>query len=138
MTWSDVTREPTPRVIRQFAVLCLVACIGMGLVEGLARSRPAWGWAFGILGVACLAAGLWAPAAFRWIYSGALLVAFPIGFVVAQILLAVLFFGVFWVVAAFLRLGGRDAMVRRRQPSGKSYWEAKSAPADLKRYLRQY
>ena len=40
MTWSDVTREPTPRVIRQFAVLCLVACIGMGLVEGLARSAP--------------------------------------------------------------------------------------------------
>jgi hypothetical protein len=69
---------------------------------------------------------------------GAMVVAFPIGFVVSQVLLSVLFFVVFLGVGLFLRARRWDAMLRQPKPSGASYWETKSQPAAADRYLRQY
>lgn len=140
MTWSDVTRAPKPTVVRQFGVVCLVVFGGLGLFQALARSRPVLGWSLVGFGAACLVLGLLAPRLLRWVYTGAMLVAFPIGFVVSQLMLAVLFFLVFTPMGAGLRMRGWDAMLRRRKPASptEGYWEPKPQPTDPRRYLRQY
>lgn len=140
MTWSDVTRPPKPKVVRQFGVVCLVVFGSLGLLQMLARSRPVLGGILLGFGVLCAVLGLVAPAVLRRVYTGAMLLAFPIGFVVSQLMLGVLFFLVFTPLGGLLRLRGWDPMLRRRPaPAPKAgYWEPKSQPADPRRYLRQY
>jgi hypothetical protein len=138
MTWSDVIRPPKPRVVRQFGFVCLGVFGGIGLYQSLARGRPGLGWSLLGLGVVCLVLGLTAPRLFRWFYTGAMVVVFPIGFVVSQVLLAVLFFVAFLGVGLFLRVKRWDAMLRQPKAPGASYWEAKPRPGEASRYLRQY
>jgi len=138
MTWSDVTRPPKPKVVRQFGVVCLIVFGIAGCLLAWKHGRTTLG--YGLVGVGVLSAilGAVAPGLFRWVFTGSMLLAFPIGFVVSQVMLVFLFFVVFLLVGAFLRLKGWDAMVRKRQPAGSSYWQDKVTPADPKRYLRQY
>lgn len=140
MTWSDVTRPPKPRVVRQFGAVCLLVFGGVGLFLALMRGRPELGYGLVGFGVLCLTLGWAAPGLFRWFYTGSMLVAFPIGFVVSQVMLVFLFFVVFQAVGLFLRVRGWDAMVRQRKNLGPdgSYWEPKATPTDSRRYLRQY
>ena len=138
MTWSDVTREPKPSVVRQFGVVCLAVFGGLGLYQALWKSHPVLGWGLFGFGIACWILGQVAPRQFRWFYTGLMLLAFPIGFVVSMVMLAILFFVVFFGVGTLLRLKGWDAMGRRRKPAGQSYWMDKLQPDDPARYLRQY
>ncbi len=138
MTWSDVTRAPKPTVVRQFGVVCLVIFGAVGLYFALKQSRPVLGYSLVGVGVLSAIFGAVAPGVFRWVFTGSMLLAFPIGFVVSQVMLVFLFFVVFLAVGAFLRLKGWDAMLRRRKPAGASYWQPKTTPTDPKRYLRQY
>ena len=138
MTWSDVTRAPKPKVVRQFGVVCLVIFGVAGLVLAWKQGRTNLGYGLVGLGVASAILGAVAPSWFRWVFTGSMLLAFPIGFVVSQVMLVLLFFVVFLAVGAFLRLRGWDVMLRRKKPAGASYWQDKATPADPKRYLRQY
>lgn len=138
MTWSDVTQPPKPKVVRQFGLVCLLVFGALGLYLALLKGRTGLGSALVGLGVACAVLGALAPGLFRWVFTGSMLLAFPIGFVVSQVMLVFLFFVVFLAVGAFLRLKGWDAMLRQRKPAGSSYWQDKTTPTDPKRYLRQY
>lgn len=138
MTWADVTRPPKPSVVRQFGVVCLIVFGAGGLFLALARSRPGLGWSLVALGLACVVLGFAAPRLFRWVFTGSMLVAFPIGFVVSQVILGFLFFVVFLGVGLALRLRGADLMLLRRRPADASYWDIKPMPSDPRRYLRQY
>lgn len=138
MMWADVTKAPKPAVVRQFGVVCLVILGAAGLLLALKHGRPALGYGLVGLGVLSALLGAAAPGLFRWVFTGSMLLAFPIGFVVSQIMLVILFFVVFFAVGAFLRLRGWDSMARKRKPPGTTYWETKPAPSDPKRYLRQY
>ncbi len=140
MTWSDVTRPPKPGVVRQFAGICCAVLVLVGVLQIFRHGRTGLGTALIAAGVVCLVLGWAVPNLFRWVFTLAMLVAFPIGFVVSQVMLAFLFFVVFLGVGLFLRVRGWDAMVRKRQPreAARGYWEPKPMPADPRRYLRQY
>lgn len=133
MTWDDVQKPPSPRVLRQFAAALLV--LGAALA-GFAV-HPAWRGA-GVGMVLLGMVGVIVPRAMRWLFTGAMLVAFPIGFAVSHVLLALLFYGMFLPIGRVLRGRGWDPMVRRRPTDRASCWSAKPATRDLRRYLRQY
>ncbi len=142
MTWSDVARPPTRRVLRQFAGLLVAITIGLTLMGVIrAGGLPAWPpttWAFGVGAVVVGFLGLLRPGWMRWPFTMAMLLAFPLGFAVSQLALVFLFFGLFLVIGVGLRARGRDAMVRHRRAPGSSYWEDKPQPRDPASYLRQY
>ncbi|MBL9126649.1 MAG: hypothetical protein JNL97_03325 [Verrucomicrobiales bacterium] len=138
MTWNDVVRPPKPNVVRQFGFVCLAVLGIAGLVFALKHGRTTLGYGLIGCGVVCALLGSVAPSLFRWVFTGSMLLAFPIGFVVSQVMLVFLFFVVFLAVGVFLRLRGWDVMVKQRKPAGTSYWQDKTTPTDPKRYLRQY
>jgi Saxitoxin biosynthesis operon protein SxtJ len=82
--------------------------------------------------------GLTRPEWMRWIYVGWMVLAFPIGWMVSQVMLAVMFYGLFVPIGLIFRLLGRDPLHRARRPELKSYWAPKPAPADLHRYFKQF
>jgi hypothetical protein len=137
MQWSDIDFYPPPRTVRQFAVLWLAFFGGLALWE--AGSEMLWA----ALGLAALAVGggvvgLVKPAMVRPIYTGWMVMVFPLGWAISHMLLALVFFGLFTPLALVLKLVGRDPLQRRVQPNRATYWAPKILPTDVRQYFRPY
>ena len=136
MNWKDVTATPSARTLRQFAGLFLIFFVGIagwrawhGVVDGRTEALAALGLVVG--GV-----GLLYPPAVRLVYTGWMIAAFPIGWTVSRLMLAVLFYLVFTPLALVFRLMRRDILQLKRRQAG-SYWTARPAPGNVKEYFRQ-
>ena len=125
-------------MLRQFAAAWLVFLLGAGLHQYLVRKHPVAGGILMALALLVGAPGIFFPGWVRWPFVVATLAAFPIGWVVSQMVLALMFFAVLTPVALLMRMCGRDPLRRRARPDTQSCWVRKDAPADPKRYLRQY
>ena len=138
MQWSEVIAPPPPKLLRQFAGLFLVvflALAGWRVWQGEADA-----WALGLAGLALAVGvtGLVYPPAVRFIYTGWMIVAFPIGWTISRLALALMFFAVITPVALFFRLVGRDELQLRRRETGASCWNPKHGPEGVRQYLRQF
>lgn len=127
---------PTTGQLRQFAVISLV---GFGLVGVLF-----WRWTAsaqaaavcGLIGAGVFLVGVPFPGAVRPVYVLLTAVALPIGWLVSQVLLRVVFYGVLTPLGILLKMTGRDPL-RLRRPQLDSYWQKHEAPADPISYFRQ-
>jgi hypothetical protein len=137
MQWSDVTKAPTLKMLRQFGGLSLVVFGGLAAWRLWHGQNDAWTYVLGIAAVLVGVTGLIAPAMVRPIYTGWMIVAFPIGWTVSHIALGLMFFLVFMPVGAVFRMTGRDALRLKRTKPG-SYWLAKPAARGGDEYLRQF
>lgn len=138
MRWSDVPRNPSDKVLRQFAGLSLAIFGALSVWNGLVQHRPLAGWAFLALALTIGPIGLVWPKAVRPIFVGWVILAFPIGWLVSNLALGLLYFGLFTPMALFFRLIGRDPLRRRARPPVESYFQPRTTPTDLRSYLRQY
>lgn len=138
MRWSDVPFTPTPKTLRQFAVLWLLFFGALTVWQGLARARPAVAAILAAVALVVGVPGLVNPRAIRPVFVGWMILAFPIGWTVSLLLLALIYFGVFMPVGLAFRLAGRDVLSLRPGPDRESYWEPHEEPADVKRYFRQF
>lgn len=137
MRWSDIDREPTSQKLRQFAALCLIVFGSLALWQGIARGNVAVAVALAAAALALGPLGLARPQALRWVYVGWMMAAFPVGWVVSQILLFVVFFGILTPLALVFRLVGRDVLLRRPGNPRESFWIARSGSKDAGSYFRQ-
>ena len=136
MNWSDVTTAPKLKTLRQFAGLWLLFFGGLAAWRawhGVVDTRTE---ALGVMAVLIGGLGLVQPAAMRWIYTGWMILAFPIGWTVSRLMVMALFFLVFTPVALIFRLMGRDTLKLRRVPA-TTYWKPKAQSANVKEYFRQ-
>jgi Saxitoxin biosynthesis operon protein SxtJ len=137
MRWSEVTARPSPRTLRQFAGLCLIV---FGLLAGLRVWRGDTGTttivlaAFGaIIGVI----GLIKPEAIRYVYTGWMIAAFPIGWTISRVIVTALFYLVFTPFALVFRLIGRDAL-RLKRVRHQSYWTDVERASRVESYFSQF
>jgi hypothetical protein len=138
MKWSDLPLKPTARALRQFAGAWLIFFLAVALHRYVVRGQHQAGIAFAALAVVLGGLGLIRPAALRWLFVGATVLTFPIGWVGSQILLAVMFYGLITPLAWWFRLQGRDWLARKPAPNRASFWTPKHTPADMRAYFRQY
>jgi len=138
MNWSDIPSEPSRKVLRQFAAALLLFLLVMATYQGLARGRPQLGLTLAVIALVLGLLGLAKPGAIRWLFVGWMVAVFPIGWLVSQMVLVVMFYGMVTPVALFFRLIGRDSMRRKMEPGQSSYWADKKIPEDVRRYFRQY
>jgi hypothetical protein len=130
--------HPTDRMLRQFAAAWLIVLSGFAANQWLTRGNPRLAAALAGLAFVVGIAGLLRPRVIRWLFVGTTVVAFPIGWVVSQVMLFALFIGVITPVALLFKLRGRDRLARKRPDAQTSYWKPKSTTEDMRRYLRQY
>jgi hypothetical protein len=138
MRWSDIQFDPPRKVLRQFAGLWLLFFGGLALWEILGRGRMEVGWFLALVAVTIGPIGLFRPEWMRLIYVGWMVLAFPIGWTVSQIILLAMFFGLFTPIGLMFRLLGRDPLQRTRRSGLDSYWEPKPVSTDLGRYFKQF
>ncbi len=130
--------NPTRQTLRTFAGgLCGLAVAYAGWLlwqQRLEGVRAGACLVMGLLGVA----GIVAPNCLRWLYVGWMVLVFPIGWVVFQTMLAILYFGVFTPIGWLMRLLGRDPLQLRPTPNATSYWIPHAISDDPKKHFRQY
>ena len=120
MTFSELPLKPAPRALRQFAA----AWLALFLVLGVRALRHGHSNVGGGLLVVALAgvAGFLKPSAIRWLHVGAMMAAFPLGWPMTQLMLAIMFYLVLTPVALIFRWRGRDELQRRCRPEQASFW----------------
>jgi Saxitoxin biosynthesis operon protein SxtJ len=138
MKWSDIPFQPTRPVLRRFAGAWLIFFLVWAGVQTYGRGHPRAGLILAALAVGVGGIGLVKPQAVRWIFVGWMVLAFPIGWLISQLMLALLFFGIFTPLAVFFRLRGRDVLRLRRPSGAQTYWMAKSTPENVRTYFRPY
>jgi len=133
----DLPLKPTPLVLRQFATAWLAFFLTVAAKQLFVRSRAA---AAGVLGAIALIglAGLLKPSAIRWLSVGASVVAFPVGCVMTQVVLAVMFYAVLTPAALVFRWRGRDELQLRPGSEQASFWISRCPEQDVRRYLKQF
>ncbi len=67
-----------------------------------------------------------------------MVVAFPIGFVISNVILLVLYFGLFTPMALVFRMVGRDTMHRKFDPEAGSYWVERTDSKPVAQRFKQY
>ena len=137
---ADLNLRPDSRVLRQFAGAWLVFLGGMGAWKVFTQGPTPSHWALLIVGVAIGTLGLIAPRAIRWIYAGAMILAFPIGFVVSRVLLGVVYYGLITPMGFAMRMSGRDRLRIKRavDDGGGTFWTPRVPSNVPASYLRQF
>ena len=136
MRWSDIPRHPTTGTLRGFAAIWLVWFAGLAAVAWLVRQDATTALILGAIALAVGPIGLASPKLIRPVFVGAMVVTFPIGWVLSHLLLGAVFYCLFAPLGLLFRLIGRDALGLRRS-SAESYWRPKAAAKDLRSYFRQ-
>jgi len=137
MRLSDIDLHPDDRTLRQFAAACIVFLGGVGAWKLYRQGPAAATYALMIFGFAVGAVGLMAPRIIRLIYAAAMIVAFPIGWVVSRVIMTVFFFVVITPIGLLFRVLGRDRL-RIKHPACNSYWINRTEAESPARYLRQF
>jgi hypothetical protein len=132
--------EPSRRQLRHFSGIWFPALVGvigyLGLRWGwwdLASLAPIWLFAGTIALV-----GVCNPRFIRPVFFGLIYAVYPIGLVLSQVILAVVYFAVITPVGLALRKLAEDPMKRSLDRSAESYWVRRAPGEDMESYLRQY
>jgi hypothetical protein len=138
MRWSDIPSNPTNRVLRQFAAAWLVFLTGGGALQYWLRGHHQLGIGMVCAGVVFGVLGLIKPSAIQLLFKGCMWLAFPIGWVISQLMLLIMFYGLVTPVAWLFRIRGRDLLSRKPAPDRVTFWVPNEAPGDVRSYFRQY
>lgn len=146
MSLVSINWKPDTRQLRQFGLAGLIALGAIGAwvffrhrfwvdMTPEKATRTAyilWGIAaaFGLLAAA-------APQVLKPVYLVLTIITLPIGWVVSQVVLVILFYLILTPLGLFFRMIGRDPLQRRLDPNARSYWEKRPGITDPKRYYRQ-
>lgn len=139
MSIIRIDRNPPRRTLNLFGLAWLAFLSGFGVLAWLRVGSPALAWALWSLAAVVPIVGWTSPAFMRLVYVGMSYAAWPIGFVVSHVVLAVVYYLVLTPIGLVMRLAGHDPMCRRFDPAAPSYWvERPHAPVDPRRYFRQF
>ena len=134
----EINFHPPQRDLKIFAVLLIAF---FSLVAGWLYWKHAAPTAALIVFVAAIVVGCVcyvSPTVGRYVYVGMTLAAFPVGWVVSHVILAVAFYAVFTPFGLIMRLFGHDAMQRRFDPAASTYWVRRTEQPKPEQYFRQF
>lgn len=134
MPLLELNLQPQRSHLRTFGLAC---CLLAGVFAAL-RWQAAPRFAIGLATLAAIAGivAMVVPRLLRWPFIIAMIIAWPIGFVVSWVLLAVVYYGVFTPIGLVRRrFGGLELKLDR---SAGTYWRPRPAARNAKSYFRQY
>ena len=135
MAIVELNSDPTERQLRQFGGVCVVA---LPLVSWLWLRDPVIAaWAAGI-GVLLCGIGLAAPKMLKPVFIGLMVLTIPIGIIVGELAMLLIYFGVFLPLAIVFKITGRDAMDRKPAQNSESFWKERKQPDNVGRYYQQW
>jgi hypothetical protein len=135
----EINWNPSRRELRQFATIWLPAFAALAGVAVVYR-WGSWNAATVLWSVAAvsMAIGLARPQLARPLFLGLTLATYPIGWVVSNVVLVVIYYGLFTFVALLMRLFRYDALKRARHAVDETYWVVHDQRTEPRAYFRQF
>lgn len=137
MSLLRLNTRPSDRDLRVFATLWLVF-FGFAALWASRRGADALALRLGVTAAVVGVMGWIRPGAVRLVYLGATCAAWPVGWVVSHVIMAVLYYLVITPVGLVMRLCGRDPLQRRFDPAAKSYWRPRGPRPPPESYFNQW
>ena len=135
----QINTDPTRRQLNQFGFIWLGFLALFGVIAWLKLDAPTLAKVLWVLAVVVPVVGWLAPAFMRLVFVGMSYLAWPIGFVVSHVVLALVYYLVFTPIGLLMRVFGYDPMMRGFDPEAATYWIARDPKAsEPKRYFRQF
>jgi hypothetical protein len=143
----DLNLRPDEATLRQFGWIALG---GFGFLAaiawfellifgfGLGPWRPWVAGFFALLAALAVLFSIVYPKANLPIYVGLSVVAYPIGLVLANLIMGVLFYLLVTPVGLFFKITGRDSLRRKFEPEAATYWEQSKRDRPLESYFKQF
>jgi hypothetical protein len=126
--------QPDLRQLRQFGFIAVVA---VPLIVWLwSRDTSAVLWSLPVSVLAGTLA-LFSPRALLPVFVGLTLVTIPIGLVVGELCLLLVYFGLMVPIGCIFKLIGRDALELSESPDQRTFWRPRHPPRDIRQYYRQ-
>jgi len=139
MSIVQVNTNPTSRQLNQFGFIWLGFLTLFGAIALFKLNEPMVARVLWVLAVVVPVVGWLVPAFMRLVFVGMSYLAWPIGFVVSHVVLAVVYYLVFTPIGLVMRVLGYDPMKRRFDPDAASYFIARDPKvSEPKRYFRQF
>ncbi len=135
MKLVEMNWNPTDRQLRQFGVITLVALPGLGWLWG---GSPTTIGVLAAVGAVLAAVGLLFPQGLKPVFVGLSLLTSPIGIVVGEMAMILIYFSTFLPMAILFRLMKRDRLQRKLDRQAETYWQPKQQPAGPRSYYRQW
>lgn len=126
--------NPTDRQLRQFGLTLLVIVV---VATWWLTGSSSWTLVAGLAGATVAGLGLLQPGWLKPVFVGMVFVTTPISFVVGEIILLSVYFGIFFPLATLFRIIGRDTLVRRQTRRSDTYWQTRSKQPTVESYFRQ-
>ena len=129
--------NPAKKDLRVFSILCIGFALLVGwLLRGSGSPRAALG-----IGAVGLLVGIWGlarPESIRLLYVIWMGLAYPIGFVISNLILGSVFYLIVTPIGVLQRLFGWDPLNKRLDREAESYWIRRPEKRPLATYFRQY
>lgn len=138
MAIVDINWNPSRKELKAFSLLLIVF---FAIVAWIAHGKGvSIETAYMIAGGGALVGigGLIFPKFIHVVYVVWMGAVSPIGFVVSNVVLALVFYAVVWPIGLLARLTGRDKMQLEIDRNAKTYWNVRKPINDPRRYFRQY
>jgi hypothetical protein len=139
MSIVQINTDPTRKQLNQFGFIWLGFLALFGVIAFLKLDAPTLAKVLWVLAVVVPVVGWLVPSFMRLVFVGMSYLAWPIGFVVSHVVLALVYYLVFTPIGLLMRLFRYDPMKRRFDPEAASYWiERDPKASEPKRYFRQF
>jgi hypothetical protein len=139
MSVVQINTDPTKKQLNQFGFVWLGFVAFFGAVAFFKFGNPTVAKVLWVMAVVVPIIGWLVPAFMRLVFVGMSYLAWPIGFVVSHVVLAIVYYLVITPLGLVMRVFGYDPMKKRFDSQTASYWIARDGKAtEPKRYFRQF
>jgi hypothetical protein len=133
-----IEHNPSRRQLAVFGLAWLLVFSVLGAMAWWKTGTFETAGVFWAIGAAIPAAGLLWPESLRIVFISASYAAFPLGFVISYVILAVIYYMVLTPIGLALKGIGYDPMQRRFDRGAKSYWTPREEEKTSERYFKQF
>lgn len=134
MSLIQANFKPSHRQLRQFGTICLFALPAIGWLWS--ASSPVLMTLAGV-GALIVVVSWVAPKLIGPLFIGLMLITVPIGMVVSELAMLLIYTVVFLPIGCFFRITGRDRLQLKLDRDASTYWQPKAQPRSVKNYYRQ-
>lgn len=138
MKLSGININPDVKILREFGIFALFGFGLPGCVIGFKWDLWQIGYGFWGLGVFSFIFAFVQPKVLKPIFITLVVVAFPIGFVISNIILTAIFYGILTPIALVFKVFGRDALNCKIEPKSASYWISREGKSPVSQRFKQY
>ncbi len=139
MSIVQINRNPTPKQLNQFGFIWLGFLSFFGVMAWFKLDEPSLAKGLWVAAIVVPVIGWLAPVFMRLVFVGMSYAAWPIGFVVSHVILAMVYYLVMTPIGLVMRIFGYDPMTRRRDSTGASFWITRTGRnSGPESYFRQF